>query len=83
MQYFALSTLNLFNLFKFYAIKKGGGVPQFGERRGTVKKHCLVSPSKKICPKCILLGTSGVIWGDLGTFWSDFSDFRLQSQSVL
>ena len=26
----------------------------------------LAWPNKKICPKCILLGTSGVIWGDLG-----------------
>ena len=42
----------------------GGG----GQRRKTV----LAISSKKICPKCIFLGTSGVIWGDLRTFWSDF-----------
>ena len=28
--------------------------------------------SKKTCPKCTPLGTSGVIWGDLRTIWSDF-----------
>jgi len=49
----------------------GGG----GQRRKTV----LAISSKKICPKCIFLGTSGVIWGDLRTFWSDFSDFRMQN----
>ena len=27
--------------------------------------------SKKICPKCMLLGTFDVIWDDLRTFWSD------------
>ena len=48
----------------------------------TVKKNSTVRPSKKICPKCMLLGTSGVIWGYLGTFWSDFSDFRMQNHSV-
>ena len=31
-------------------------------------------PVKKICPKCMILVTSGVIWGDLGTF----CDFRMQ-----
>ena len=60
-----------------------GGIPWFGEGGGTVKKNCLARPSKKICPKCMLLGTSGVIWGDLRTFWSDFSDFRMQNHSVL
>ena len=40
-------------------------------------------PSKKICPKCMLLGISGVIWGDFGTFSSDFSDFRVQKHCVL
>ena len=49
----------------------------------TVKKNCTVRPSKKICPKCMLLGASGMIWGDLGTFSSDFSDFRMQNHSVL
>ena len=27
---------------------------------------------KKIIPKYMILGTSGVSWGDLGTLWSDF-----------
>ena len=53
---------------------------RFGEGRETVKK---TRSSKKICPKCMLLVTSGVIWGDLGTFWNDFSDFRIQNHSVL
>ena len=48
----------------------------------TAKKNCLARPSKK-CPKCMLLGTSGVILGDLGTFWSDFRDFIMQNHSVL
>ena len=30
-------------------------------------------------PVCMILGTSGVIWGNLG---SDFSDFRIQNHSV-
>ena len=34
---------------------------------------------KKIYPKCMILGTSGVIWGDLGTFWSDL---EMQNHSV-
>ena len=34
---------------------------------------------KKICPKYIILGISGVNWGDLGTSWSDF---RMQNHSV-
>ena len=55
----------------------------FVEGGGTVKKNCLARPSKKICPKCMLLGTSGVVWGDLRTFWSDFSDFRMQNHGVL
>ena len=38
---------------------------------------------KKIYPKCMILGTSGVIWGDSGTFWSDFSDLRMQNHRVL
>ena len=37
----------------------------------------------KMCPKLMLLGTSGVIWGVLGTFWSDLSDFRMQNHGVL
>ena len=32
----------------------------------------------KNCDKCMILGTSGVIWGDLGTF----CDFRMQNHSV-
>ena len=31
-----------------------------------MKKNGLARHSKKIYPKCMLLGTSGVIWGDLG-----------------
>ena len=34
---------------------------------------------KKIIPKYIVLGTSGVNWGDLGMFWSDF---RMQNYSL-
>ena len=30
----------------------------------------------------MLLGTSGVIWGDLRTFWGDFSEVRMQNHSV-
>ena len=59
------------------------GFPQFGEGSGTVKKTCLARPSKKICPKCTLLGTPGVTRGDLGTFSGYFSDFRMQNYSVL
>ena len=47
------------------------------------KKTVLARPSKKICPKCMLLGTFGVTWGDLRTFWSDFNDIRMQIHSVL
>ena len=46
-------------------------------------RNIVWQPSKKICHKCMLLGTSGVIWGDLGTFLIDFSDFRMQIYSVL
>ena len=60
-----------------------GGFHRFG-KGDSEEKLFLARPSKKICPKCTLLGTSGgVIWGDLRTFWSDFSDFRMQNQSVL
>ena len=31
----------------------------------------------KICLKCMLLGISGVIWSDLRTLWSYFSNFRI------
>ena len=34
---------------------------------------------KKIIPKYMILKTSGVNWGDLGTFWSDF---RMQNHTV-
>ena len=34
---------------------------------------------KKIIPKYMILGTSGVNWGDLGTFWSDF---RMRNYSL-
>ena len=40
----------------------------------------------KICLKCMLLGISGVIWSDLRTLWSYFSNFRIQiaeSQCVI
>ena len=60
-----------------------GGSLGFGREGGQWRKTVLARPSKKICPKCMLLGTSGVIWGDLRTFWSDFSDFRMQNHSVL
>ena len=53
----------------------GGG----GGETVTVKKNCLARPSKKLCPKCISLKTSVVIWSDLGTFWRDL---RIQNQSV-
>ena len=33
----------------------------------------------KKCDKCMILGTSGVICGGLGTFWSDFI---MQNHSV-
>ena len=59
------------------------GFPRFGEGNGTVKKICLARPSKKICPKFMLLGTSGVILGNFRTFWSDFSDLIMQNHSVL
>ena len=59
------------------------GDPSVWEGGGTVKKNCLARPSKKICPKCMLLGTFDVIWDDLRTFWSDFCDFRMQNYSVL
>ena len=29
--------------------------------------HVWGGPVKKICPKCMILGTSEVIWGDLGS----------------
>ena len=62
-----------------------GGFPRFGEwmMRGSKvegdseEKLFWRGPVRKICPKCMLLGTSGVIWGVLGTFWSDLSDFRM------
>ena len=57
-----------------------GGLPWFGE--GDSKDNGK-GDSKKICPKCMLLGTSGEIWGDLRTFWSGFRDFRIQNHSVL
>ena len=34
---------------------------------------------KKIIPKYMILGTSGVNWGDLGMFWSDF---RMRNYSL-
>ena len=39
---------------------------------GQSRKIVWLRPSKKICQKCMLSGTSGVVWGDLWTFWSDF-----------
>ena len=56
-------------------------VGQWGD--GTAKKNYLARPSKKLCLKCMLLGTSGVIWDDLGTSWSGISGFRMQNHSVL
>ena len=56
--------------------------PQFGEGKETARTSCLAWPVKKICPKCMILVTSGVIWGDLGTFWSDFGVKILQNRSV-
>ena len=60
-----------------------GGFLQFGVGGGTVRKNCFARPSKKIFPKCMLLGTSGMIWGDLETCWSDFRDFRMQNRCVI
>jgi len=59
-----------------------GGFPRFAEGRGTVKKNCLARPSKENMSQMHDFGTSGVIWGDLGTFWSDLSEFRKQNHSV-
>ena len=43
-----------------------GGFPRFVEVGETVKKNCLARPSEKICPNCMLLGTSYEIWGRFG-----------------
>ena len=42
-------------------------------------KIVLQGQVKKIIPKYIILGTSGVNWGDLGMFWSDF---RMRNYSL-
>ena len=47
-----------------------------------MKKICLSRSSKKICPKRMILGTSGVIRGEMWTLWNDFRDFRMQNHSV-
>ena len=45
-----------------------------------MEKSCLARrPIKEICPKFMNLETSGVFWGDLVMFWSDF---RMQNHSV-
>ena len=62
------------------AIWSMGGFCPFGE--GDSKDNGK-GDRKKIYPKCMLLGTFGVIWGDLATFLSDFNDFRMQNHSVL
>ena len=48
--------------------QKTATVGPFEEGRGAMKKNCVARPSKE---KCIILETSGVIWGDSGTLWSD------------
>ena len=45
-----------------------------------LKRHKLTLGRERHCPKIMILGTSGVICGNLGTFWSDF---RMQNHSVL
>ena len=49
----------------------------------TPKRPQITPDYTRRCIKSMHLGTSGVIWVDLSTFWSDFSDFRMQNQSVL
>ena len=54
----------------------GEGFSWFGEGRGTVKKTCLARPSKKIyVPNACFL----CHMGDLGTFGSDLSEYRMQN----
>ena len=60
-----------------------GGFPWFGEGGGTGKKNCLSRLSKKISPKCMFLGTSDVIWNNLGTVWSDFRMHIAESHFVI
>ena len=50
---------------------------------GQWRKYVWQGPVKKICPKCMIWRTSDVIWGDLGTFWSDFNEFKMQNHSVI
>merc|ERR1711954_601331 len=53
-----------------------------GERHCHSEENCLVRPSKEnyVRPKFMTLGTSGVICGNLGTFWNDF---KMQNHSLL
>ena len=65
------------DMFFFSLLKqKTATVGPFEERGGAMKKNCVARPSKE---KCIILETSGVIRGDLETFWSDF---RMQNHCV-
>ena len=55
----------------------------FGRGVGQCRKIVWQGPVKKIRPKCMIWQTSDVIWGDLGTFWSDFNEFKMQNHSVI
>ena len=61
------------------AIGSMGGFPRFGEGLGQ-RRIFLARPSQKIY---MPLGTSRVIWSDLGAFLSDFSNFRMQNHCVV
>ena len=56
-----------------------GGLPRFGEGRGTVKKTCLARPSKKIYVPNTCCGNFLCDMGDFGTFGSDLSEYRMQN----
>ena len=56
-----------------------GGFPQFRQGSGTVKKVVLRGQVRRLFPKSMILGTYGVIWGVLGTFWTDFRHIHYSS----
>ena len=62
------------------AIGSMGGFPWFEEGVGQRRIFFLARPSQKIY---MPLGTSRVIWSDLGAFLSDFSNFRMQNHCVV
>ena len=62
-----------------YIVREGENAIGTAVWGGESGENYLTRPLKKLCHKYMILGTSGMIWGDFGTL---LSDFRMENHSM-